>query len=418
VGQTVAQKILARASGRASVEPGEIVWCKVDLAMAHDSSGPRRLASQLEALGAEIWDPERLVLISDHFVPPNDATEAELLAINRRFAREKGIRKFHEFEGICHIVPLERNYVTPGSLFVGADSHSTTAGTMGAFAVPVGSTEMLGVWVTGEIWLKVPETIKIEWQGDLPSYCMAKDMVLHVLGQIGDDGATYRALEYTGETVYALPFDERIVLPNMAIEHGAKTGIIPPDELTLGRDRTEMDSSVEPQWSDPDASYERVVSSRAEGLVPLVALPGAPDNVVPATEAGGAPIDQAYIGACTGAKEHDLNEAARILAGRHVAPGVRLLVAPSSREAMERAAASGVLTQLIMAGATILPSGCGACAGLGSGILAAGEVCISSTNRNYPGRMGHRDAQVYLGSPLTVAASAVTGRVTDPRELL
>lgn len=418
MGQTVAQKILARASGRARVEPGEIVWCTVDLAMAHDSSGPRRLAGKMAELGAELWDPERLVLVSDHFVPPNDQTEAEILEITRRFARDHGVRKFHEFEGICHIVPLERNYVTPGALFVGADSHSTTAGTMGAFAVPVGSTEMLGVWVTGEIWLKVPPTIKVEWQGELPRYCQAKDMVLKVLGEIGDDGAVYRALEYTGETVYALPFDERIVLPNMAIEHGAKTGIIPPDGLTLGRDRAEMDPTIEPQWSDTDAEYERVVSNRAEELVPLVALPGAPDNVVPAAAAAGAPINQAYIGACTGAKEYDLVQAARVLASQRIAPGVRLLVAPSSREATERAAASGVLTQLIQAGATLLPSGCGACAGLGAGILAAGEVCISSTNRNYPGRMGSREAQVYLGSPLTVAASALTGRVTDPREVL
>ena len=418
MGQTVAQKILARASGRARVEPGEIVWCKVDLAMAHDSSGPRRLEAGLNKLGADLWDPDRLVLISDHFVPPNDQTEAEILEINRRFARARGIRKFHEFEGICHIVPLERNYVTPGSLFVGADSHSTTAGTMGAFAVPVGSTEMLGVWVTGEIWLKVPASIKVEWHGELPGFCQAKDMVLKVLGEIGDDGATYRALEYTGETVYALPFDERIVLPNMAIEHGAKTGIIPPDGLTLARDRTWMDSSVEPQWSDPDAEYERVIANRADQLVPLVALPGSPDNVVPAAEAGGEPIGQAYIGACTGAKEYDLEQAARVLAGRRIAPGVRLLVAPSSRQAIERAAASGVLAQLIAAGATVLPSGCGACAGLGQGVLAAGEVCISSTNRNYPGRMGSREARVYLASPLTVAASALTGRVTDPREVL
>jgi 3-isopropylmalate/(R)-2-methylmalate dehydratase large subunit len=289
---------------------------------------------------------------------------------------------------------------------------------MGAFAVPVGSTEMLGVWVTGEIWLKVPETIKIEWNGELPDYCQAKDMVLRVLGQIGDDGATYRALEYCGETVYALPFDERIVLPNMAIEHGAKTGIIPPDELTLSRDRSAMDPTIEPQLSDPDAGYERVVVNQADQLVPLVALPGAPDRVVPAAEAGAAPIQQAYIGACTGAKEYDLVQAARVLAGRKIAPGVRLLIAPSSQEAMQRAAASGVLAQLIGAGALVLPSGCGACAGLGHGVLGPGEVCISSTNRNYPGRMGSPQAQVYLASPLTVAASALTGRVTDPREVL
>lgn len=416
MGRTVAQKILARASGRETVEPGEIVWCTVDLAMVHDSSGPRRLQPLLERLGARIWDPSKVVIVTDHFTPANDQTEVEIGRVTRDFANDRGIAKYHEAEGICHIVPLERGYVTPGMLFVGADSHSTTAGVMGAFAVPVGTSEMLGVFVTGEIWLKVPETIRIEWSGRLHDYCMAKDMVLKVLGEIGDDGATYQALEYGGEGVYALPFDERIVLTNMAIEHGAKTGIIPPDELTFslvgGAGRAAA------RYPDADARYLRTVGGRADELVPQVALPGAPDNVVPAIAASGERIDQGYIGACTGAKYTDLQAVARILRGRRLAAGVRLLVAPASKEIMRRAAEDGILATLLGAGATLLPTGCGACAGLGHGVLGPGERCISTTNRNYPGRMGHVEAEVFLASPLTVAASVITGTVTDPRELL
>jgi len=416
VGHTVAEKILARKSGRDSVVPGEIVWCDVDLAMVHDSSGPRRLQPLLDRLRAEIWDPSKVIIATDHFVPPNDQTEVEIARITRAFAHARGIAKYHEAEGICHIVPLERGYVHPGMLFVGADSHSTTAGVMGAFAVPVGVTEMLGVMVTGEIWLKVPETTRIEWNGKLADGCMAKDMVLKVLREIGDDGATYQALEYGGEGVYGLPFDERIVLTNMAIEHGAKTGIIPPDEITF--DLIGGAGREEASYPDPDARYIRVIRNRADELVPLVAYPGSPDNATPASDAHAERIDQAYIGACTGAKYTDLEAVARVLKGRHVADGVRFLVAPASKDIMRRAAESGVLATILGAGATLLPTGCGACAGLGHGVLGPGERCISSTNRNYPGRMGHVDAQVFLGSPLTVAASAVTGEVTDPRELL
>jgi homoaconitate hydratase family protein len=416
VGKTVAEKILARKSGRESVTPGEIVWCDVDLAMVHDSSGPRRLQPMLERLGASIWDPSKVVIATDHFVPANDQTEVEIARITRDFAKARGIAKYHEAEGICHIVPLERGYVHPGMLFVGADSHSTTAGVMGAFAVPVGVTEMLGVLVTGEIWLKVPVTTRIEWNGPLAEGCMAKDMVLTVLREIGDDGATYHALEYGGEGVYGLPFDERIVLTNMAIEHGAKTGIIPPDELVF--DLVGGAGRETAAYPDPDASYARVIRHRADELVPLVAYPGSPDNGAPATDARGERIDQAYIGACTGAKYTDLEAVARVLRGHHVAAGVRMLVAPASKEVMRRAAQSGVLATILEAGATLLPTGCGACAGLGHGVLGAGERCISSTNRNYPGRMGHVEAQVFLASPLTVAASALTGTVTDPREFL
>lgn len=416
MGRTVAEKILARTSGRESVSPGEIVWCDVDLAMVHDSSGPRRLQPLLERLGASIWDPSKVVIATDHFVPPNDQTEVEIARVTREFAHDRGIGKYHEAEGICHIVPLEKGYVLPGTLFVGADSHSTTAGVMGAFAVPVGVTEMLGVFVTGQIWLKVPETTRIEWTGRLADGCMAKDMVLSVLGEIGDDGATYQALEYGGDAVYSLPFDERIVLTNMAIEHGAKTGIIPPDELVFdlvgGRGRETA------AYPDPDATYIRVLRRDAEALVPLVAFPGSPDNVASAADAKGERIDQAYIGACTGAKYADLEAVARVVRGRRVAPGVRFFIAPASKDVMRRAAESDVLATLLGAGATLLPTGCGACAGLGHGVLGPGERCISSTNRNYPGRMGHVEAQVFLGSPLTVAASAVAGTVTDPREML
>jgi 3-isopropylmalate/(R)-2-methylmalate dehydratase large subunit len=418
MGATLAEKILARAAGRAQVTPGEIVWAKVDLAMATDSSGPRRLAPQLERLGVGLWDPERVVIVADHFAMPNDAREAEIQQETRAFAHRYGVRKFHELEGICHLVVIERGYVAPGMLYVGADSHSCTAGVMGALAIPVGSTDMLGVWVTGEIWLTVPETIRVEWRGRLPEGVMAKDLVLHLLPQLDPDWTAYRVVEFGGEALAALPLDERMVFPNMAAEMGAKTGILPPDDVVFAHLERLGRRDYQPVYSDPDAAFARVLTIAAETCAPLVAQPPAPDRVAPASALTDVRLDQAYIGACTGAKLYDLEQAARVLRGRHKAPGVRLLVAPASAEVYRRAAANGVLETLVAAGATLLPSACGACAGLGLGVLGPGEVCISSTNRNFPGRMGHRDAQVYLANPMTVAASAVTGHITDPRELL
>jgi len=415
MGMTLAEKIISRASGR-NASVGEIVTVNVDLAMMHDSSGPRRIGPVMEELGARVWDPDKVTVISDHFIAANDSVESGILKYTRDWAAAHGIRKFHEREGICHIVPLEMGYVLPGMMYVGADSHSTTAGAMGAFAIALGSTDMLGVLVTGKTWVKVPETIRVEWSGRLPKGVMAKDMMLQVIRRTKIDGATYKAVEFGGDGVRSLPMDERIVLSNMAIEMGAKAGMIEPDETVFAYLAERTSAKYEPVWADPDAEYCERYDFALDDLEPLVAKPHSPDNVVPAREVDER-IDQAYIGACTGAKFHDLKMAAEVLKGRTVAEGTRLLIAPASARVIRRAMREGVLQVLVEAGATLLPTGCGACAGLGNGILAPGERCISSTNRNFPGRMG-KGAEVYLASPATVAASAVRGRITDPRELL
>lgn len=417
MGQTLAQKIIARSSGRTTVNPGEIVEVEVDLAMMHDSSGPRRIAPVLEKWGISVWNPDKITIVCDHFVAASDYTESSILKFTREWAKRYNITKFHEREGICHIVPVERGYIKPGMMYVGADSHSTTAGALGCFGIALGSTDMLGVLVTGKTWVKVPETIRIIWNGRLPVGVMAKDMMLKTIQTTRIDGATYKAVEFAGETVLSLSMDERLVLSNMAIEMGAKAGMIEPNEIVFDYLRERQVTDYEPVYADEDAFYSETLFFRADELKPLVALPHSPDNVYAVDEVEALPIQQAYIGACTGAKFEDLKMAAEVLKQRRVAPGTRLLIAPASSEIIKRAAREGILNTLIEAGATLLPTGCGACAGLGNGVLAPGERCISSTNRNFPGRMG-KGAEVCLASPATVAASAVTGRITDPRVFL
>ncbi len=418
MGLTIAQKILARASGSDRVAVNEIVLAKVDLAMVHDSSGPRRIAKGLDELGVGVWDADKVAVISDHFVPPGNDTEAGIQALTRQWVKKFGVNKFHELEGICHIVALEKGYVVPGMLMVGGDSHTCTAGALGALAIPMGSTDMLAVMAKGHTWLKVPETIKIVWDGDLAFGTSAKDMILYNLKQMGSDGATYKVVEFVGETIRQLSIDERIILTNMAIEMGAKTGVIEPDEVVFEylKDRTGI--NYQPIYNDPDAEYYRIIRCRADKLEPLVASPHSPDNVSKVTEISGLEIQQALIGACTGAKYTDLYMAAQVLEGRKVVPGVRLLVAPASKEVLSKAIKEGIISKLTDAGATLLPPVCGPCAGLGNGILAAGERCIASTNRNFQGRMGSTEAEVYLGSAATVAASALAGKIADPRPYL
>ncbi|MDO8490690.1 MAG: 3-isopropylmalate dehydratase large subunit [Dehalococcoidia bacterium] len=418
MGKTISEKILARACGVQALKPGDIVWAKVDLALMHDSSGPRRIAPTLEKLGAPVWNPDKVVIVADHFTPPCDVTEAEIQRVTRDWAQRNHVRRYHEGEGICHIVVIEKGYVAPGMLLVGADSHTGTAGALGAFAVAIGSTEMAGVLVTGEVWLRVPKSIKVVWEGTLPPAAMAKDMFLKLAGDLGVDGAAYQAVEYSGSTVAGLPLDERLVLTNMAIEVGAKTGIMAPDQQIAAYLKDRGIPVYEPVLSDEDAGYSRIISYRSSDLEPLVACPHSPDNVRKVSEAGPVPVQQAYLGGCTGGKYFDLVSAARILKNRVASPATRLLVAPASRDIMKRCLAEGVISTLVDAGATILPPSCGACAGLDMGILAQGERCISSTNRNFKGRMGHADSEVYLASPMTVAASAVKGVITDPREFV
>ncbi len=418
---TLVEKIIARACGRASVSPGEIVTCKVDLAMFHDSSGPRRVGPHLRELGAKVWDPAKVVVATDHYTPAFDLESAAIQKITRDWVRENGIGAFYDMQGICHIVLAEGGHLKPGMFCVGGDSHSTTGGAFGCYMAGFGATEMTGVMVTGQIWTRVPETVRVDLTGALADGVAAKDVMLFLCARLGAQNA-FKVVEFGGDGVTALPMHERLVLTNMTAELGAETGVIAPDAVALAAIRTgggKVDDEAIELWrSDPDATVEARHAFDAAELTPQVALPNAPGNSGPVDKAAGRRIDQAYIGACTGAKLTDLHMVAAVLRGRKVARGVRLLVAPSSAATMRQAAADGTLAIITEAGAILLPTGCGACAGLGAGVLAAGEVCISSTNRNFRGRMGHRDSEVYLASPYTVAASAVAGAISDPRPFL
>lgn len=417
---TLAEKIIARAAGRDIVRPGEIVTCRVDLAMMHDSSGPRRMKPKLEELGARVWDPSKIVIITDHFVSESDSQSIAIQQLAREWVVEHGITRFHEAQGICHVVLPERGYVRPGMFVVGADSHSTTAGAFGCFMIGIGGTEMAGVLATGEIWVRVPPTMMVNARGRLSDGVAAKDIMLALCRRIGISGANYKVVEYAGAAIEALPMQERMVLTNMSAELGAKTGMIAPDAVTLD---ALVQFGVELRdagtWcSDQGASYESILELNASELAPQVAAPHSPENSAPVYEHAGTAVNQAYVGACTGAKLEDLRMAARILRGRKVAAGVRLFVAPASLRMAEQARNEGILATLEAAGAKILPSSCGACIGLGPARLGEGEVGISSSSRNFRGRMGAHTSQTYLASPYTVAATAVAGRITDPREFL
>jgi 3-isopropylmalate/(R)-2-methylmalate dehydratase large subunit len=418
--QTLAQKLIARACGRTGVQPGEIVTCSVDLAMFHDSSGPRRIKPMLDELGAQIWDKDKVVLVIDHYVPEADDESRRIVRIARDWAAEQRLPHVHDSQGICHVVLPQAGHLRPGMFCVGGDSHSPTGGAFGAYMFGIGATEMLGVLCTGEIWLKVPETIFMQWDGRLADGVVAKDMMLAMLARHGMNGGRYQAVEFCGEAVTALGMAERMTLANMSAELGAQAGLVEADDTTrdwLHRHGVvDGDIDVAPWHSDPAAPGERHRFDAAT-LAPQVALPHSPANARPVHEIGHTRIDLAYIGACTGAKLEDLRAAARVLGGRRVAPGAQLLVAPASMNDAAVAEHEGVMRALVDAGASVLPASCGACAGYGSRI-PEGVTVISSTARNFRGRMGAATAQVYLASPYTVAASALRGCISDARDLL
>jgi 3-isopropylmalate/(R)-2-methylmalate dehydratase large subunit len=418
---TLAEKIIARAAGKAQVRPGEIVTCEIDLAMAHDSSGPRRWRPHLERLGARLWDPSKVVIVSDHYVPAVDAESASILQLTRAFARDYQVGRFFDMRGISHTLLPENGLLQPGMFCAGGDSHSPHGGAFGCFIAGYGATDMLAIVVTGQTWILTPHTDRVSWTGAFSDGVSAKDIMVFLCGQLGMDNA-FKVVEFAGEAVAAMGMDERMVLTNMSAELGYDTGLIAPDATTLAHIRAHggaVEDEAALVWrSDPDAAFASDHRFDASKLAPQVAAPHSPTNAMAAADAPHTPIDQAYIGACVGAKLEDLRMAARVLAGRRVAPGVRLLVAPASGQTLAAAAREGVLSTLADAGAVLLPSGCGACAGMGAGLLAQGETCISTTNRNFKGRMGHEGAFVWLGSPYTVAASAVAGRIVDPRQML
>jgi 3-isopropylmalate/(R)-2-methylmalate dehydratase large subunit len=421
--QTLAQKLIARAAGLREARVGEIVTCAVDLAMFHDSSGPRRLQPMLEELGASIWDRSRVVLVMDHYVPESDEDSRRIVRIARDWAREQQLPHVHDSIGICHVVLPQQGHLRPGMFCVGGDSHSPTGGAFGSYMFGIGSTEMLGVMVTGRIWVRVPRTLALQWDGRLADGVTAKDMMLHLIGRLGMNGGRYEAVEFRGEAVRALPMAERMTLSNMSAELGAQTGLIAPDATTRdwllahGAPLSEHDLAHWDDWrSDDDAEVE-LSRFDASSLVPQVAAPHSPANAGPVDAQAGTAIDVAYIGACTGAKLEDLAAAARVLRGHRVADGVRLVVAPASLRDQSEAERLGHMQVLREAGASVLATSCGACAGYGS-TIPDGATVLSSTARNFRGRMGSASARVFLASPYTVAASALRGRITDPRECL
>jgi 3-isopropylmalate/(R)-2-methylmalate dehydratase large subunit len=415
--QTLAQKLIGHAAGRA-VRPGEFVTCAVGLAMFHDASGLQRLRPLLAELGAPLWDRERVVLVIDHHAPEADEEARRIVRIARDWARELALPHVYDGQGICHVVLPQHGHIRPGLFGVAGDSHACTAGAFGAYLLAIGSTEMLGVLATGEIWVQVPPTVFMRWSGRLALGVTAKDMMLSLLGRFGLNGARDQAVEFCGEAVSALSMNERMTLANMSAELGAQTGLIAPDDETrswlwqAGVRDIELDA-----WcSDEDAAGVRH-NFDASTLAPQIALPHSPAHVRDVADLEPTAIQLAYIGACTGAKLDDLRAAARVLAGYRIDPKVRLLVAPASVREREVAQAEGILRRLQEAGAEILPAACGLCAGYG-GAVPDGSNVIASTARNFKGRMGSDSARVFLASPYTVAASALRGRVTDPREVL
>ncbi len=422
-GMTITEKILARASGRDRVSPGDVVFANVDKVMVHDVSGPgvMTVLRELERKGKSIkvWDPDRVWITEDHFVPAVDKISAQNIVMLESMSSRFGIRKHFKYGmgqyGICHTLSHEEALVLPGEVYVGGDSHTNTTGALGCFATGLGHTDIAYVLMYGSIWFRVPETLLFRLEGSIPEYIMAKDIILKIIGDNGTDVANYKAIQFTGSAVSSMPMDERFTLTNMTTEAGAKNGIIEPDERTIAYVRERTDAEFKAVRSDADAEYEDVFTYEIDRLEPVVAKPYSPANISYARELESIEIDKAYIGSCTGAKYTDLLEAARILKGKRAK--VRLEVLPATQSIYMRAMKGGILSILLEAGAVIGPPTCGACCGAHMGVLAKDEVCVSTTNRNFPGRMGHVESKTYLASPKVVAASAVTGRITDPRDI-
>jgi 3-isopropylmalate/(R)-2-methylmalate dehydratase large subunit len=427
MGATAVERILARASGRASVRVGDVVEPRVDLAMSHENAAlvinQFREIYDGTGLPARPWDSSKIAIIFDHRVPAESAKTATNQKRVRAFVAEHGIEKFHDIRGdvggICHQVLPERGYVRPGMVVVGTDSHTTSHGALGAFAFGIGATEMASVWALGTaVNIEVPSTIRVEIEGELPELVGPKDLILHLIGVLTAQGANFRVLEFSGGTIDRLSTSGRLVLCNMSVEAGATAGIVPGDEETVRylRDEAGVNDSLDLVGSDRGAEYEKVLAIDASALAPVVACPHAVDNVKPVTAVEGTPVQQVVIGSCTNGRLDDLAQAARIVRGRRVAAGTRMLVFPASARIYTQALRLGYLNDLMAAGAVVMNPGCGPCLGVHEGALGDGETAISTTNRNFKGRMGNPSAEVYLSSPAVAAASALTGVITDPRK--
>lgn len=416
---TITEKILAAHAGLESVRPGDLIKVDVDLALANDITAPLAIRV-FEEIGRErVFDSGKIALIPDHFVPNKDIPSAEQAKIMRAFALSQDIRHYIELGegGIEHVILPEKGLVLPGDLVMGADSHTCTYGGLGAFSTGVGSTDLGAVMATGRTWLKVPPTIKVVYKGTPGPWVGGKDLILFTLGQIGVEGAIYKSLEFDGEVVRSLSMDQRLTMANMAVEGGAKNGIIAPDDVT--RDYVAGRSEREPKIyrSDEDAEYDRVLTFSVDALEPQIAFPHSPDNVRPVSEAKDIRVDQVFIGSCTNGRLEDLRTAAGILKGKKADRSVRVIVIPGSSLIYKQAVQEGIIETFLDAGAVIGPPCCGPCLGGHMGILARGERALSTTNRNFIGRMGHPESEVYLASPAVAAATAVLGRIGAPGEI-
>ncbi|OGS50618.1 MAG: hypothetical protein A3K65_08545 [Euryarchaeota archaeon RBG_16_68_12] len=415
-GLTISEKILAKASGKPRVAPGDIVDASVDLLYMHEMLAMALMPFN-EIGTMKVWDPAKIVVTLDHWVPPPTPEIAKMHQTIRDFCHKQGIERFHDVgdHGIVHQLIAERGYAHPWDLVIGSDSHTNMVGAVGAFAAGIGATDTAAVMATGRLWLRVPETMRVDIHGKLGRCTAAKDVILKVIGTTGDDGARYAAVEFTGPTVTALPMNERLVLCNMTTEMGAKVGMVAADARTqeylahTGRPFKAIDS-------DRDATFAKTHTFDVDGMGPQVACPSNPANLKPVEDVAGTKIDVAFLGSCTNARIEDLRIAAELLKGEKVAPGVRFLITPASQRIFREALKEGLVEIFMDAGATFTSSTCGPCFGGHMGVLAGDEVCISSTNRNYPGRMGSPQAKVYLASPWTVTASAIHGEITDPRK--
>jgi 3-isopropylmalate/(R)-2-methylmalate dehydratase large subunit len=417
MGRTIAEKIFSTHCGR-DVRAGELVVTEVDFMMGQDGTSPLAIKAFRELGGENVLDPKRVALVIDHSSPSPLEGVSNLHGMMRSFAAEQGTGIYDVGCGVCHCLLPEQGHVAPGEIVIGADSHTTTYGAINAFSTGVGSTDLAAAMLTGRLWFKVPPTLRLELRGELPAGVYSKDVALYLAGELTADGATYLAVEYGGEVIDSLSVEARFTISNMAVEMGAKAGLMEADGKTLAWVSARVSRAFTPVAPDADADYEGVMEFDLDGLAPQVAEPHRVDSVRPVEEVEGTPIHEAVIGTCTNGRLEDLEVAMRILAGRRVSPEVRLIVAPASRQVLMDAMEKGIVRRLIEAGAVFVTPGCGPCVGTHNGVPADGERVISTANRNFKGRMGNSSAFIYLASPATVAASAVAGKITDPRRML
>ena len=415
MGQTIIEKILSHNTGK-TVKSGDIVTVNVDRVMLDDIMIPFIVDKFHEMGFAKVWDPDKVVLIYDHLVPASQQDDTRHFRVGDAFVEQYGIKNIHRSDGICHQLMTEAGYVKPGHVVFGTDSHTTTYGCVGAFSTGIGYTEMASILGTGTLWVKVPETIKVVIDGELPSNVMSKDVILRLIGDLGADGATYRALEFTGSAVKSMSIASRTTMANMAIEAGAKCALFTPDEKTEEYCEIQLDDFQKSLAGDPDAVYLKELHYKAEDFVPVMACPSQVDKIRSVSELEGTVIDQVFIGSCTNGRLEDLQAAAEILKGKSVAPYVKLIVTPASRKGYQEAAACGAIRTLVEAGAIVTHPGCGLCCGRTGGILSDGERVVATNNRNFLGRMGTSKVEIYLASPKTAAACAVAGKIVIPEK--